>query len=88
MESSEAEWALQKPTGSGTRLLENGKSYLQSRFSVGVETGRKCDPGQVSADMRIARNPDGTRKFSRDEWLTKIQVQAFFSDLLQHRGDS
>ena len=54
------------------------KSYLQSRFSAGVETGRKSDPGQVSADMRIAKNRDGTRKFSRDEWLTKIQVQAFF----------
>ena len=88
VESSDAGWALQKPRGSGTRFSDNVKSYLQSRFSVGVETGRKSDPGQVSADMRIAKNPDGTRKFSRDEWLTKKQVQAFFSDLLQHRGDS
>ena len=79
VESSEVGWALQKPRGSGTRFSENVKSYLQSRFSVGVETGRKSDPGQVSADMRIAKNPDGTRKFSRDEWLTKIQVQVFFS---------
>ena len=81
MESSEAGWALQKRRGSGTRFLENVKSYLQSRFSVRVETGRKSDPGQVSADMRIAKNRDGTRKFSRDEWLTKIQVQAPFSRL-------
>ena len=88
VESSEVGWALQKPRGSGTRFSENVKSYLQFSFSVGVETGRKSDPGQVSADMRIAKNPDGTRKFSRDEWLTKIQVQAFFPDLLQHRGDS
>ena len=56
-------------------------SYPQSRFSVGVETGRKSDPGQVSADMTTAKNPDGARKFSRDEWLTKIHVQAFFSRL-------
>ena len=79
--SSEVGWALQKPRGSGTRFSENVKSYLQFSFSVGVETGRKSDPGQVLADMRIAKNPDGTRKFSRDEWLTKIQVQAFFSRL-------
>ena len=81
VESSDAGWALQKPRGSGTRFSDNVKSYLQSRFSVGVETGRKSDPGQVSADMRIAKNPDGTRKFWRDEWLTKKQVQAFFSRL-------
>ena len=72
--ATEAGWALQKPRGSGTRFSENVKSYLQSRFSVGVETGRKSDPGQVSADMRIAKNSYGTRKLSRDEWLTKIQV--------------
>ena len=45
MESSEAGWASQKPRGSGTTFSENVKSYLQSRFSVGVETGRKSDPG-------------------------------------------
>ena len=81
MESSEAGWALQKPRGSGTRFSEDVKSYLQSWFSVRVETGRKSDPGQVSSDMRIAQNPDGTRKVSRDEWLMKIQVQAFFPHL-------
>lgn len=80
-ESSEAGWALQKPRGSGTRFSENVKSYLQARFDVGVQTGRKSDPVQVSADMRSAKNQDGTRKFSRDEWLTKVQVQAFFSRL-------
>ena len=80
-ESSEAGWALQKPRGSGTRSSENVKSYLQARFDVGVQTGRKSDPVQVSAGMRSAKNQDGTRKFSRDEWLTKLQVQAFFSRL-------
>ena len=32
----------------------------------------------MKTNMRIAKNPDRTRKFSRDEWLTKTQVQAFF----------
>ena len=81
VESSDAGWAFQKPKGSGTRFSDNVKSYLQSRFSVGVETGTKSDPDQASADMRIVKNPDGTRKFSRGEWLTKIQVQVFFPRL-------
>ena len=81
VESSEAGWALQKPRGSGTRFSENVKSYLQDRFDVGVQTGRKSDPVQVSADMKSPKSQDGTRKFSREEWLTKVQVQAFFSRL-------
>ena len=31
--------------------------------------------------MRSAKSQDGTRKFSREEWLTKVQVKAFFSRL-------
>ena len=77
VESSGAGWALQKPRSSGTRFSENVESYLQSRFSVVVETGRKSDPIQVSANMRVAKNPDGTRKFSGDERLTKI-LKTFF----------
>ena len=76
-----AGWTLQKPRGSGQRFSENVKSYLQSRFNVGVQTGRKNDPGQVSAEMRTAKQCDGTRRFSRAEWLSKVQVQSFFSRL-------
>ena len=76
---STAGWALQKPRGSGQRFSENVKSYLQGRFNVGVQTGRKCDPGQVSVEMRTAKQHDGTRRFSRAEWLTKVQEQSFFS---------
>ena len=67
VESSEAEWALQKPKGSGTRFSENIKSYLQDRFDVGVQTRRKSDPVQVPADMRSAKSLDGSKKFSRDK---------------------
>ncbi|PFX11747.1 hypothetical protein AWC38_SpisGene24418 [Stylophora pistillata] len=31
--------------------------------------------------MRMAREADGTRKFTRNEWLTKSQVQSLFSKL-------
>ena len=35
--------------------------------------------------MKKARNTDGTRKFKRSEWLTKTQVQGFFSRLAAKR---
>ena len=74
-------WALQKPRGGRTRFSEKVKSYLTARFDVSTQTGRKSDPSQVATDMRTTRNADGSRKFSRDEWLTKGQVQSFFSRL-------
>jgi len=80
-ESITAGWALQKPRGGRTRFSESVKSYLTDRFDIGVQTGRKSDPLKVSVDMRQSRNVDGSRKFTRSEWLTKGQVQAFFSRL-------
>ncbi|KAL9970520.1 hypothetical protein ACROYT_G022908 [Oculina patagonica] len=84
-ESSNIGWALQKPRGGGTRFAENVKDYLSTRFNTGETTGRKADPAQVAADMKKARNTDGTRKFKRSEWLTKTQVQGFFSRLAAKR---
>ena len=60
-------WALQKPRGGGTRFTENVKVYLSKRFEIGETTGRKADPAQVAADMRKARDADGTRRFKRSE---------------------
>ena len=76
-----AGWALQKPRGSGIRFSESVKQYLQSYFDLGVRTGRKADPAQVSADMRNVKTTDGQREFSREEWLTKVQIKGFFSRL-------
>ena len=74
-------WALQKPRGGGARFSENVKSYLTAKFDFGEDTGRKADPTQVAADMRVARNTNGERKFQRSEWLSKSQIQGFFSRL-------
>ena len=38
--------------------------------------------------MRKARNTDGTRLFSRAEWLSKVQIQAFFSRISAKRKQS
>ena len=51
-------------------------------------TGRKEDPAQVANDMRNARNTDDTRTFSKMEWLSKLQIQGFFSRVSTKRKQS
>ena len=56
------------------------------KFDLGEQTGNKADPQKVSNDMRkAARDAQNNRLFAREEWLTKSQVQAFFSRLAATR---
>ncbi|KAK3747345.1 hypothetical protein QZH41_007276 [Actinostola sp. cb2023] len=77
-------WALQKPRTT-SRFTEKVKCYLLRKFEVGEKTGRKADPQQVVQDIRTARDELGNRLFSRDEWLTKSQIQGYFSRLTSSR---
>ena len=43
---------------------------------------------QKKVDMRDASNTDGTRMFVRMEWLSKLQIQVFFSRLSAKRKQS
>lgn len=61
------------------------KDYLTAKFNLGERSGLKADPSQVAINMRNARNEDHTRLFRRDEWLSKSQVQGFFSRLAAKR---
>lgn len=71
-------WALHKPRVGTVRFGSNVvKNYLTKRFNIGERTGIKSDPVHVAADMRTAKTADGSRLFSRSEWLTKSQVQGF-----------
>ena len=81
-------WALHKSRSGQTRFSDNVHEYLQKKFDIGKETGRKEDPAQVASDMRKAPNTDGTRMFSRAEWLSKVQIQAFFSRISAKRKQS
>ncbi|RMX43352.1 hypothetical protein pdam_00020481 [Pocillopora damicornis] len=49
------------------------------------KTGQKASTEQVAKDMRNARTYDNQRRFGREEWLTKLQVQGFFSPLASSR---
>lgn len=78
-------WALPKPRAGSTRFSDKVKNYLTAKFDLGEQSGLKADPQQVSNDMRKARDEQNNRLFDRDEWLTKSQVQGFFSRLTANR---
>ena len=71
-------WAL-RTTKSSKRFNERQKSYLNEKFNIGNETGHKLDPVTVSQDMRFAKDQDGNRRFTLNEFLTPQQIQSYFS---------
>lgn len=71
-------WALK--SSKGRKLLTVAqKKYLMAQFNIGEQTGHKVDPVTASKSMRKAKDVDGARLFSADEFLTSKQVASFFS---------
>ena len=63
----------------GTRFNAKQKGYLDEKFKIGEQSGHKADPAQVAKDMRHARQEDGNRRFTVDEFLTPQQIKSYFS---------
>ena len=61
------------------------KDYLTKKFDLGEKNEQKATAEQVAKDMRNARTLDNKKLFGRDEWITKAQVQGFFSRLASAR---
>ena len=78
-------WALPKIRGGATQFSPKVKDYLTAKFDLGEKTGQKVDADQVAKDMRNARTVANQRRFSREDWLSKTQVQGFFSRLASAR---
>ena len=78
-------WALHRPRAGSIRLSDKVKKYLTAKCDLGEQSGLKADPQQVSNDMCKTRDEQNRRLFERDEWLTKSQVQGFFSRLAASR---
>ncbi|CAH3171677.1 unnamed protein product, partial [Porites lobata] len=78
-------WVLHKPRNEAVRFPTEVKQNLTTKFDLEERTGIKSDPAKVAADVRTARNPDSSRMFERKHWLTKGQVQGFFSRLAASR---
>ena len=71
-------WALVKPRAGPSMFTDKVKKCLTVKFDLGEQTGRKADPLQVSNHMRKAKDAQNNRLFTREEWLTKSQVEVFF----------
>ncbi|XP_015767843.1 PREDICTED: uncharacterized protein LOC107346550 [Acropora digitifera] len=71
-------WAL-KGSKKAARFTNDQRKYLEDKFRIGQETGRKADPEHVAQEMRYARNERGERRFTVAEYLTTGQIQSFFS---------
>ena len=77
-------WALKSNKGH-KRLNETQKDYLMAQFKIGEQTGHKVDPVTASKSMRKAKNADGVRLFSPEEFLTSKQIASFFSRVSRKR---
>ena len=73
-------WASKEPE-KPYRLNEKQKSYLEAKFNLGQETGRKLHPDNVAKEMRRALNSDGKCLFKPIEFLTEQQITSFFGRL-------
>lgn len=64
---------------------EAQKSYLTEVFLAGERSGQKADPSSTSKAMRRAKHEDGSRIFSKSEFLTPLQISGFFSRLAKKK---
>ena len=76
---------LHKSKGGQTRFSDEVRGYF---IDIGKKIGRKEDPAQVANDMCNAHNTDDTRMFSKMKWLSKLQIQGFFSRVSAKRKQS
>ena len=49
-------WALRRSRAGSIRFTDKVKKYLTAKFDLGVQSGLKADPQQVSNDMRKTRD--------------------------------
>lgn len=77
-EIMEMGWAL-KTAKKGDRFSSKQKAYLIMQFQNGETTGNKLDPQDVSKHMRRAKDEDGNKLFTVDDYLTPRQISGFFS---------
>lgn len=73
-------WAL-KTIKKRARFSDKQRQYLTEQFQKGEESGRKCDPQEVSKSMGLERDQGGARIFHPDEVLTAQQITSFFGRL-------
>lgn len=71
-------WAL-RSARKAKPFSEKQRNFLEEKFMIGENTGRKLDSATVARQMKVARDVDGRRLFSHEEVLSSSQIQSFFS---------
>ena len=85
--SLEEGWALKKAK-KPTRFSERVRSFLQDTFFQGEQTGVKANPADIASKMKSLRSANGNKLFTKEEWLSTLQIARYFSRLsaLSKRG--
>ena len=73
-------WALKKAKKS-VHFTTKVRQFLREVFLQGEETGNKATAEDVAARMRSMRTAEGTKVFTKDDWLTFTQISRYFSRL-------
>ena len=73
-------WALKKSKKS-VHFTTKVRKILREVFLQGENTGNKATAEDVTARMRSMRTADGTKVFTKDEWLKATQISRYFSRL-------
>jgi hypothetical protein len=71
-------WALLL-TRKKKRFTKKQKEFLDEKFQLGEQTGKKFDPLQVSLAMRVAKDNEGEHIFCVEEFLSEEQIKGYFS---------
>ena len=72
-------WALKKERKQ-VRFKQHVRDFLKSVFMVGENSGKKANPIEVAAQMRIMTDENG-RVFSAQDCLKPSQIISYFSRL-------
>ena len=71
-------WAL-KSSPRKVRFTQEQKNFLDIKYNLGEQTGKKSSGEDVARQMRRARGQDGKRLFAVDDFLTAQQITSYFS---------
>ena len=74
-------WALKPTRARRARFTPAQKAYLNAKFKLGEESGKKADPASVARSMMCAKDNSDNRLFCSDDFLTSNQIASFFSRL-------
>ena len=67
---------------------EEQHKYLTKKFNIGETSGIKCDPEDVSKEMRYIKDGNGKRLFISTEFLSASQSSIYFSRLALKKRQS